>query len=128
MIVGIGTDLLERARMEEMYKKFGEKLATKMLSTEELNEFKILKKEHIGFIAKRFSVKEAFSKAIGLGIGRGIDLKDITIIHNEIGQPFIKLNDKANNFLFKRYGGKINIHISMTDERSIINAVAIIEI
>ena len=71
MILGIGIDLLNVNRVKVLYEKYKDKLPYKILSQEELDLYKNSNKKEL-FIAKRFSCKESFSKALGTGIGRGI--------------------------------------------------------
>ena len=80
-------------------------------------------------MSKKFCVKEAFSKAIGTGIGRGINFNDISVLNNILGKPIICLNDKAINFLEELYKlsyDKIQIDLSITDEQNFINSIVII--
>ncbi|GMO57172.1 MAG: holo-ACP synthase [Rickettsiales bacterium] len=126
MIIGIGTDLLVISRLEKVYNKFGNRFVEKILSDKECEIFaKVVKK--VEYLAKKFSVKEAITKSVGLGIGRGINMNDISILSNELGQPFVKFNDKVDAFLLERYKAEIKIHISITDEGGMVNAVAVAE-
>ena len=70
-------------------------------------------------MAKRFCAKEAFSKAIGVGIGRGLDMKDIILQNDRLGKPIVLLSDKGYNFLeryFEKDRNLIQFNISITDE------------
>jgi holo-[acyl-carrier protein] synthase len=129
MIVGIGIDISNITRMSELYKKFGDKILNKILSDDEILEFKNNKKPIANFLAKRFCAKEAFTKALGLGLGRGIELKDISYIHDKLGKPIIKLNKKADSIVKKTIlKNDYSIHVSSTDEGELINCLVIIEI
>ena len=72
MIYGIGTDIVEVARIEASIKQFGDEFAKRILAESELSSYLALhlKEAHIKarFIAKRFAAKEAFSKALGTGL------------------------------------------------------------
>ncbi|GHU28096.1 hypothetical protein FACS1894152_5540 [Bacilli bacterium] len=100
-ILGVGIDLLDISRIANLYAKYGSRLTDKILSNEELLSFEEidLMQKKVNFIAKRFSAKEAFLKAVGIGMGRGIGLRDMTITKNQLGQPVIVLNEVAMGFL-----------------------------
>lgn len=61
-----------------------------------------------------FASKEAFLKALGIGIGRGVDLKDIEISHDDLGKPYIKLTDKLLSFIANASATGVDISISHT--------------
>lgn len=130
MILGIGIDLLDSNRINKITNKYNNKLALKILSKEEIiifNKLEADKKNN--FIAKRFSAKESLLKALGLGLGRGIKLTDISIINNNYGKPEIKLNDKAKSIIENFYKFdiiKIKFDISITDEKNLVNTITII--
>ena len=128
MILGIGVDLLNINRVEKLYLKFGDKLADRILSEEEFGNYK-KSKNKINFLAKKFCAKEAFSKALGTGIGRGINFSDITISNDILGKPIIFLSDNGFYFLeklYKKNTKNIQFNLSITDEDPFINCFAII--
>mgnify|MGYP000733021691 CR=1 FL=1 len=114
MIVGVGTDIVDVNRIEKVYLKQKQAFAERLLSTAELYEFKHqLYPER--FLAKRWALKEAVSKALGTGISQGVRFKDMTISHKESGQPFLILagstQEKANEL------GITDWSISVSDEK-----------
>ena len=114
MIVGVGTDIVDVNRIEKVYLKQKQAFAERLLSTAELHEFKHqLYPER--FLAKRWALKEAVSKALGTGIAQGVRFKDMTISHKESGQPFLVLAgstlDKANELEITDWS------ISVSDEK-----------
>ncbi|MDX1950486.1 MAG: holo-ACP synthase [Rickettsiales bacterium] len=117
MITGIGTDIISISRIEDAFKKFGDKFAERILSDEELEIFIKRKNEknnqQINYLAKRFAGKEAISKAIGTGIGGDISFKDISILNDEKGKPFVKISAGCN--LAKFLQNK-KIFISLSDD------------
>ncbi len=135
MIIGIGIDLISNDRIKKIIKKFDQNFKEKIFSKNELNDFKNryknqdkLTQNAINFFAKRFASKEAFSKAIGTGIGRGIDFNDIEISNDKLGKPFIKiLNNKEAKIKEILNCQEFNIHLTISDEKSISGAVVIIE-
>ena len=133
MILGFGIDLLEKNRIEKVYNNFNSNFVEKILSLEELSLFNEVEdyNKKIYFLAKRFSVKEAFLKAVGIGMGRGILMKDITLKNNSFGKPELELNNISRDFLIKYFNNidydKINFIVSITDERLLINTAVIID-
>jgi len=133
MIFGIGTDLISVKRIEHLLQSFEEKFLKKIFTDNEINIAKDLKDHNNSlrrslYFAKRFAAKEAFSKAIGLGIGRGVDFADIEIINDEYGKPKIVLLNQKDKFVKKHMSAKdYIIHLSLTDEKTYATAVVIIE-
>ena len=67
--------------------------------------------------AKRFAAKEAFSKALGTGVSKGISFNEITVLNERNGKPFIKLTDKTKKIVDKKLKNKkYKISLSLTDE------------
>lgn len=129
MILGVGIDLLNTDRIEKLYKKFGDKLLYRILSNTEIDFLKESKKNIFNFLSKRFCVKEAFSKAIGTGIGGYISFKDISCINDKNGKPYVICNENLINFIEEKFFikfDKINIDISISDDKPFVNAIVII--
>ena len=125
-IYGIGTDIvsIERIRKSLKNKNFYKRV---------FNEKEIAKcKRTINICncyAKRFAAKEAFSKAIGTGISRGINFDEIIVYNIKSGKPTIKLlgNTKkiVNKILNKK---KISIFLSLSDDKPFAVATVVISI
>ena len=129
MIIGIGIDIVKIDRIAKLINNFGNKFEKKIFTNNEINigNQKSSLNTKISYYAKRFAAKEALSKAIGLGIGRGIDFVDIEIINNENGKPEIKLTPKSKQFLQKYLNqNNFKIDLSMTDEKDIAQSIVII--
>jgi len=89
MIVGIGLDIVEINRIKELLEKQS-KFPERILTAGEKNVFENLTgSRRAEFLAGRFAAKEAFSKALGTGIGRDLSFHDIEITHDEKGKPYI---------------------------------------
>jgi holo-[acyl-carrier protein] synthase len=135
MIIGIGIDLISNDRIKKILKKFDKNFKEKIFSKNELNDFEAryknqtkLNQNAINFFAKRFASKEAFSKALGTGMGRGIDFNDVEIFNDKLGKPFIKiLNNKEAKIKEILNCKEYIIHLTISDEKSISGAVVIIE-
>jgi len=79
------------------------------------------------YYAKRFAAKEAFSKALGTGIRKGINLKDIEIFNDKGGKPNIKLKGFVNDLLKKKIKRKkYDIYLSLSDDQPWAQATVII--
>lgn len=70
-------------------------------------------------IAGMFSAKEAFLKAVGIGIGNGINLKEIEILHSDIGQPYIDITPQINYYINAQNCSSISLSISHDGEYAV---------
>ena len=101
MIYGIGTDVVEVSRIKLALKKYGLKLAKKILTSNELLAYsKVKSKEN--FLAKRFAAKEAFAKAFGTGLRGSVNFKSIEVTHDSLGKPLIKYYNKLKILVEKK--------------------------
>ena len=125
-IFGIGTDIVNIKRMDRALKKYGFNFKSKIFSKKEIIYCE-KKKNSSAFYAKRFAAKEAFSKALGTGIRKGVDLKNIEISNNIHGKPFILLKGNVANYLKKKVKTKkYDIHLSLSDDKPWAQATVII--
>lgn len=89
MITGIGIDIVELSRIKKIYER-QEKFAERILTKKEMGGFLQLTAERKAeFLAGRFAAKEAFSKAVGTGIGGSLSFLDIEIEKDEKGKPYV---------------------------------------
>ena len=124
MIIGIGTDLVEIARIETQLQRHGDRLAERVLTADELNEYRNAASP-ARLLAKRFAVKEAASKALGTGIGRGIGFHQMHVLHDEMGRPKLVLEGAALERA--RALGMCRTHVTLSDERHYAVAHVILE-
>ena len=127
MILGIGTDLVEISRIQQTLKKFRNRFEKRCFTKNEiLLSKKIINKP--SYYAKKFATKEAFSKAIGTGISKGVYFKNIEVCNNRNGQPFIKLSGKVKKKFDNLKSNKkdIYLNVSITDEKKLAHAIVII--
>ena len=121
MIRGIGTDLLDKKRIENLFLLYGEKFINKILSEREKEELQQKKNQdkQISYLSNNFACKEAFLKALGLGFSEGFSFKDIEVLRNRKGAPSLQLSKKAckkvETLGFKRF----HITISDTEDYSL---------
>ena len=115
-IFGIGTDIINIKRINNSIKKGGFNFKKKIFSDTEINYCE-RKKNSSAFYAKRFAAKEAFAKALGTGIRKGISLKDIEIFNDSSGKPNIRLKGFAGTLLKKKIRkSKYYIYLSLSDD------------
>jgi holo-[acyl-carrier protein] synthase len=120
MIYGVGTDIINIERVEQILNKNKDGFVHRVLSEHEQALF-ANKGDSAAYCAKRFAAKEAFAKALGTGIGRIVSFQDLTIRNNEQGKPYFIPSEKLRLYLVDR-----NIkqaHLSLSDEK--FNAVAL---
>ena len=125
-IFGIGTDIVNIRRIEQSLKKHKYSFKNKIFSKKEISYCE--KRKNSGaFYAKRFAAKEAFSKALGTGIRKGVNLKNIEITNNAYGKPSISLKGNLASYLKKKIKcKKYDIHLSLSDDKPWAQATVII--
>ena len=121
MIFGIGTDIVRVERMDKNLLRYGDKFARRILSAAEFSDFKNAG-QPAHFLAKRFAAKEAVVKAMGTGFADGVEMKQITVGHNESGKPELVIDGVAKEFLVKN--DITGLHVSIADEQD--HAVAFV--
>ena len=122
MIIGLGTDITELARIKASYDRFGKRLLQKILTDEEQ---KNLSKSPIAYIAGRFAAKEAAVKALGTGFSQGIGLLDVEVLRSPTGQPRLLLHGAARQRAEAM--GMRTAHISISHDRNAAVAVVVLE-
>jgi holo-[acyl-carrier protein] synthase len=124
MIIGIGVDIAEIARVDELCARFGERFAARILTAQELLEYRGRRKSS-SYLALRFAAKEAVAKACGTGIGAQLGFHDIQIEHDNAGKPVLRFLESASE-LVQRLQVR-NALISLSDERHYVVAMAVLE-
>ena len=124
MILGIGTDLVEIARIEQALERWGERFARKVLVPRELARLAGHRKP-AAYLAKRFAAKEAFSKALGTGIRAPVNWQNIGVVNHASGRPYLELSAPLAALVKRR--GVMSVHLSLTDERGMAAAFVILE-
>ena len=116
MILGIGTDIIDIRRIQKTFLKYGDKFKKRCFLKSEITKSESRKNIYSSY-AKRYAAKEACAKALGTGLARGVFWKDIEIINNKYGKPSIILHNKAYEKLIKLSSNKLNIELSLSDEK-----------
>ncbi len=124
MIIGIGTDIVMVERIERSLRRYGDRFAERVLSAVEMSEYR-KRKDGSKFVAKRFAVKEAVSKALGTGISEGVGWHDMEVDHDDLGKPLLKLSGGAQKRADQL--GARHCHISISDEKQHVLAFAVLE-
>ena len=122
MIIGLGTDIAELARIKASYDRFGERLLQKILTEEEQ---KNLPESPIAYIAGRFAAKEATVKALGTGFSDGLGPLHVEVLRGPAGQPLLQLHGPACRRAEAL--GMRNAHISISHDRNAAVAVVVLE-
>ena len=113
-IYGIGTDIISVDRIQKSLKN--KKLINRLFSKEEITKCSNLNNSSNCF-AKRFAAKEAFSKALGTGISKGINFNEIIVLNEKSGKPIIKIKGKTMKLIKRKLKKKAKIDLSISDEK-----------
>lgn len=128
MIVGIGTDLCDTARLARALARHGDVFAAKILGEQELTQFierrSRAPERALRFLGTRFAAKEAFSKAIGLGMTHPMSWRSCELLNDANGRPYLSLNGELATW-FESQGWLA--HVSVSDEGQHALAYVIVE-
>ena len=114
-IFGIGTDIISTIRLKDSLKN--KKFIRRVFNKKEILKCKKLNKT-VNCLAKRFAAKEAFSKALGTGISKGINLNEIVVLNKKTGKPYISIIGQTKKILKKKFKGKkTKVSLSLSDEK-----------
>ena len=127
MILGIGSDLIDIRRIEKTIERFGDRFLDRIFTPLE-RERSDRRANRAESYAKRYAAKEACSKALGTGFRRGIYWRDLGVVNLRGGQPTMVLTGGALERLngMVPSGMKAQIHLTLTDEHPIAQAMVII--
>jgi holo-[acyl-carrier protein] synthase len=124
MIYGVGTDIVSIDRIQKIILKNREGFIKRVLTEHEQALF-ANKADSAAFCAKRFAAKEAFSKALGTGIGRVVSFQDLTVRNNDNGKPHFIPSEKLRLYLLEK--GVKQAHLSISDESQYAVAFVVLE-
>jgi holo-[acyl-carrier protein] synthase len=129
MIFGIGTDIIDLRRIEATLARRGERFAEKVLGANELQVFRARRARVAArgssYLATRFSAKEAFSKAIGLGMRMPMTWRACEILNAASGRPSIQLHGALAEWFAQR---RLVAHVSVSDEADYAAAFVVVEV
>ncbi len=117
MIYGNGIDIIDINRIRRVIDKYGNRFKNRCFSDNEI-ERSDNRLNSVESYAKRYAAKEACAKALGTGLARGVFWKDIEVVNNKYGKPFIKLHGKAKD-IFRNMdkASDTKIEVSLSDEK-----------
>jgi holo-[acyl-carrier protein] synthase len=117
MIIGIGTDIVLKSRINKIKDKL--RFVKRILTLDEQEIYNTKGDKQSDYLAKRFAAKEAIAKAFGTGISSKLGFKDFAILNDSQGKPIVATEHKVL--------AKYRTHISISDEKDHCLAFAIIE-
>ena len=124
-IVGIGVDIIQNSRIKKAIKN--KSFVNRIFTKSEISSSKI-RNYKTNYFAKRFAAKEAFVKSIGTGIRKNINFKDIYVINDKSGKPYIKFSNKVKNLIVKKFKTRnFDIFLSLSDEKNYSIAFVLIQ-
>ncbi len=124
MIFGIGTDIVEFARIEAMWARYGERFAKRILTESELPAL-ASHPAPARMLAKRFAAKEAFAKAVGSGMRHPVTFQRVGVTHDGLGKPILQFDGVLRTHLAQL--GIAGHHLSISDERDMVVAFVVLE-
>lgn len=132
MIIGLGNDLCDIRRIEKSLERFGARFTERVFTPLERAKAERRAgnvKAWAGTYAKRFAAKEACAKALGTGFSRGVFMRDLGVVNLPGGKPTLELTGGAAERLAGMVpaGHKPLIHLTLTDEYPLAQAIVIIE-
>ncbi len=131
MIVGLGADIVNIARVEKILTRFGAHFVERFFAVSEQKDIESAAKTEqlrASKAAKYFAAKEAAAKALGTGFRDGVEWKDIVVFHDSFGAPKVSLNGKSLERAQKLCkGSEPRVLLSLSDDYPFAQAVVIIE-
>jgi holo-[acyl-carrier protein] synthase len=128
MIYGIGTDICDVRRIRASLERHGERFALKILSDAEFATWQQRStrwpERGVRYLATRFSAKEAFSKAVGMGMRMPMTWRHCEIAKTASGQPHIVLHGELKSWFEARH---LSAHVSVTDETDYAASFVVVE-
>jgi holo-[acyl-carrier protein] synthase len=128
MIFGIGTDICDVRRLALVLDRRGERFAEKVLGPHEIEVFRSRRRRvearGLQYLATRFSAKEAFSKAIGLGMRMPMTWRGCEVVKAASGKPEIRLHGELAAWFEAR---RLRAHVSVTDETDYAASFVVVE-
>ncbi len=128
MIYGIGTDICDIRRIADTLARRGDRFAERVLGPHEIDVFHArrakVEARGVSYLATRFSAKEAFSKAIGLGMRMPMTWRACEVVKAPSGKPEIRLHGALAEWFDAR---QLRAHVTVTDETDYAAAFVVVE-
>lgn len=124
MIYGVGIDIVQISRIEKALQRWGERFRNKVFTSGEVSYCQKKRKAAANYAA-RFAAKEAFVKALGVGMRRGIHWREIEVARGPLGKPILKVSGRAQEICQKE--GIKAILVSLTHDQDYSSALVVLE-
>ena len=124
MIRGIGVDIVKVDRIEQAVDRWGYRFLKRIFTPAEIERCQ-QRARPAQCLALRFAAKEAFAKALGLGMRKGLRWRDIEVVHDHLGKPDLLLHNQAQRLLEAMEASRT--WLSLSDERESALAVVVLE-
>lgn len=124
MIRGIGVDIVKVDRIEQAVERWGDRFLKRIFTPAEIERCQ-QRARPAQCLALRFAAKEAFAKALGLGMRKGLRWRDIEVVHDHLGKPDLLLYNQAQRLLEAMEASRT--WLSLSDERESALAVVVLE-
>lgn len=121
MIIGIGIDVVEVARIGRVLERHGDRFLNRVYRPEEI-AYARRGEDFVRELAVRFAAKEAVVKALGTGFRHGVRPRDIAILNHPSGKPYVVLHGKIQDLIQQWIP-----HVSLSHEKTVAVAVCILE-
>ena len=131
MIVGIGTDILNLERLNKIINKYDQKFINRIYGKNEIQISKSKSNNFIDYFGKRFSAKEATWKALSPSRGEGIFFREIEILNDINGKPYLYFSGKTQKYIKKKeksLKARLKFDISLSDETPFVIAFVVISL
>ena len=126
MIYGIGVDLVRVDRLARVLERYGERFLKRIFTDREIAYCQGRAKQGIYQFAQRFAAKEAFSKALGVGLREGgIRWREVEVLPDPRGKPVMQVTGRAARLCQEM--GIRGLHLSLTDEDNFAVATVVLE-
>lgn len=128
MIYGVGTDICDVRRIAETLARRGDRFVERVLGPHEIEVFRArrakVESRGISYLATRFSAKEAFSKAIGMGMRMPMTWRACEVVKAASGKPQIRLHGELAAWFA---ANRLRAHVSITDETDYAASFVVVE-
>jgi holo-[acyl-carrier protein] synthase len=126
MVYGVGFDLVRVDRIAKAIERYGDRFLARVFTPAEIAYCRARRRQGVWQFAQRFAAKEAFSKALGVGLrAGGIRWREVEVLPNSMGKPEIQVTGRA--LAFCRQAGIKNMQLSLADEDNHAVAVVLLE-
>lgn len=123
MIHGVGADIVQIERVRRALARHGEAFAARILAPVELDGWRAIR-DPGRFLAKHFAAKEAFGKALGIGVSPPATLHALNVVHDTLGKPVLSFDERLAAHMVEN---SLSAHLSLSDEHEYAVAFVVIE-